>query len=168
VLALRKMGAKAAWRKFPLSFLERPEEASTTMAAYWLWWILAGGLVAAELLSGSFYLLAVGVAFALGGVAAWLGASGEVQLAVAAVLAIAGIFVAHRWRQKHATPAPEVPFDVGQAVEVQAWNDDGTARVAYRGSTWTAQPAAPDTPRAKTMYIVRMRGSTLVIADRRP
>jgi len=138
------------------------------MAAYWVWWILAGGLVAAELLTGTFYLLAVGVAFAVGGVAAWLGASAGVQLAVAAVLAIGGTFVAHRWRDKHAAPAAEVPFDVGQAVVVQAWNPDGSARVAYRGTLWTAQPAAPDTPRATTMYIVAMRGSTLVIADRRP
>ncbi|MDH5287090.1 MAG: NfeD family protein [Betaproteobacteria bacterium] len=138
------------------------------MAAYWVWWILAGGLVAAELLTGTFYLLAVGVAFAVGGVAAWLGASGALQLAVAAVAAIAGTFVAHRWRTRHATPAPEVPFDVGQAVEVQAWNADGSARVAYRGSLWTAELASPDTPRAQTMYIVATRGSTLVVADRRP
>ena len=138
------------------------------MAAYWLWWILAGGLVAAELLTGTFYLLAVGVAFAVGGVAAWLGASGAIQLAVAAVVAIAGTFAAHRWRTRHATPAPEVPFDVGQAVEVQAWNADGSARVAYRGSLWTAELASPGTPRAQTMYIVATRGSTLLVADRRP
>ena len=138
------------------------------MAAYWMWWILAGGLVAAELLTGTFYLLALGVAFALGGVAAWLGASTAIQLAIAAVLAIGGTFAAHRWRTKHAMPSPEVAFDIGQSVEVQAWNPDGSARVAYRGSMWTAQPAAPDTPRATTMYIVAMRGSTLVIADRRP
>ena len=41
------------------------------MAAYWIWWVLAGVVVAAELLIGTFYLLAVGVAFAVGGVAAW-------------------------------------------------------------------------------------------------
>jgi membrane protein implicated in regulation of membrane protease activity len=138
------------------------------MAAYWVWWILAGGLVAAELLTGTFYLLAVGVAFALGGLAAWLGASTGVQLAVAAVLAMAGIFVAHRWSTRHASAPADVPFDVGQAVEVQAWNPDGSARVAYRGSMWTAQLATPDTPQERTMYIVAMRGSTPVIADRRP
>jgi membrane protein implicated in regulation of membrane protease activity len=138
------------------------------MAAYWVWWILAGGLVAAELLTGTFYLLAVGLAFAVGGVAAWLGASGAVQLAVAGVLAIAGTFAAHHWRLKHGTPPPATPFDVGQSVEVQAWNADGSARVAYRGSLWTAELASPVTPRAQTMYIVAMRGSTLVVADRRP
>jgi len=103
------------------------------MAAYWVWWILAGGLVAAELLTGTFYLLAVGVAFAVGGVAAWLGASAGVQLAVAAVLAIGGTFVAHRWRNKHAAPAAEVPFDVGQAVVALQCPDQRTAVARGRG-----------------------------------
>jgi membrane protein implicated in regulation of membrane protease activity len=138
------------------------------MAAHWIWWILAGGLVAAELVTGTFYLLGVGVAFALGGVAAWLGASVEVQLGIAALLSLAATFGAHRWRERRGTPPAQVPFDIGQSVEVQAWNPDGTARVAYRGSTWTAELASPDTPRAQTMTIVGVRGSTLVIADRRP
>jgi hypothetical protein len=33
---------------------------------------------------------------------------------------------------------------------------------------WTAEPATSATPRAGTMYIVDVRGSTLVISDRRP
>ena len=138
------------------------------MAAYWVWWILAGGLVGAELLTGTFYLLAVGLAFFMGGLAAWLGAALGVQLATAGVLAVVGTIVAHRWRLRRGIPATEPPFDVGQSVEVQAWNPDGTARVVYRGSLWTAQLATPDTPRASTMVIVATRGSTLVIADRRP
>lgn len=136
------------------------------MAAYWLWWIFAGVLVGAELVTGTFYLLAVAVAFAVGGLAAWLGASAGVQLAVAGVLAIAGTFVAHRWRVTRAAPPPETAFDVGQTVEVKAWNPDGSARVAYRGSLWTAQPESPDAPRDGVMTIVAVRGSTLVIAAR--
>jgi membrane protein implicated in regulation of membrane protease activity len=42
------------------------------MSAYWMWWIAAAALIAAELLTGTFYLLVVGVAVACGGVAAWL------------------------------------------------------------------------------------------------
>jgi membrane protein implicated in regulation of membrane protease activity len=138
------------------------------MAAYWLWWIFAGLLVAAELFTGTYYLLAVGFAFAVGGLAAWLGVSPELQMAIAGVIALVGTMAAHRWRSTRGTPPPEVPFDVGQSVEVQAWNPDGTARVAYRGSLWTAQLASPDTPRSTSMVIVGMRGSTLVIADRLP
>jgi len=32
---------------------------------YWVWWALAAILVGAELMTGTFYLLAVGVAFAV-------------------------------------------------------------------------------------------------------
>ena len=138
------------------------------MAAYWIWWILAGGLVAAEVVTGTFFLLALGVAFGVGGVAALLGAAFEIQLLIAGILAIAGVFLAHRWRRRQAVVPPEPAFDIGQTVRVQAWNPDGTARVAYRGTLWAAQAASPETPRADTMVIVGMRGSTLVIADRQP
>jgi membrane protein implicated in regulation of membrane protease activity len=138
------------------------------VAAYWIWWIIAGALVVAELVTGTFFLLALGVAFAIGGIAAWLGASFEIQLFAAAVVAVAGTYAAHRWRRTAARPPQEPAFDIGQPVRVQAWNADGTARVSYRGTLWQAEPASPQTPRAETMYIVAMRGSTLVIADRRP
>jgi membrane protein implicated in regulation of membrane protease activity len=138
------------------------------VAAYWIWWVLAGVLAAAELLTGTFYLLAAGVAFAIGGLAAWLGASHAVQLLVAAGAAIVGIFGAHRWRKARAPNAPDMPYDVGQAVQVRGWLPDGTARVNHRGTLWSAVPETPDTPRAETMYVVAIRGSTLVVSDRRP
>jgi len=53
-------------------------------------------------------------------------------------------------------------------VHVLAWNDNGTARVNYRGTQWDAQVESPSSPRAPTMYIVDTRGSTLVIAASRP
>lgn len=138
------------------------------MAAYWIWWILAGALVAAEVATGTFFLLALGIAFTVGGLVAFAGAGFELQLLAASVLSIAGVFLAHRWRQRRTLPPPDRGYDIGQSVRVQAWNPDGTARVAYRGTLWVAETASPDTPRADTMYIAAMRGSTLVISDRRP
>jgi membrane protein implicated in regulation of membrane protease activity len=123
-------------------------------------------LVVAELVTGTFFLLAVGVAFAIGGLAALLGAAFEIQLLVAGVIAIAGVFLAHRWRGRTGQRPQDTPFDIGQTVRVQAWNPDGTARVAYRGTLWQAETAGPDVPRGDTMVIVAVRGSTLVIADR--
>ena len=35
----------------------------TYTTTYWIWWVLAAVLVGAELFTGTFYLLAVGVAF---------------------------------------------------------------------------------------------------------
>jgi len=136
------------------------------MDGYWLWWILAAVTIAAELMLGTFYLLAVGIAFAIGGVAALLGASLEIQLAVAGVLAVILTMIAHRWRLNRVVPQ-DPSHDLGQSVQVLGWRDDGTARVNYRGTQWDAELARAGEDRAETMYIVGMRGSTLLIADRR-
>jgi membrane protein implicated in regulation of membrane protease activity len=138
------------------------------MSVHWIWWIVAAAIIGAELVSGTFYLLAIGIAVALGGVAAWLGAGLAVQFGVAGVLCVALTVAAHRWRLAHASPPPQPSLDVGQAVHVESWNPDGTARVAYRGTTWDAELASPDVPRADTLYIVAMRASVLVLSDRRP
>lgn len=135
---------------------------------YWMWWIVAALLIGAELVTGTFYLLAIGVAAGLGGVAALLGAGEPTQFAVAGVLGVVLTIVAHRWRLAHAEPPPQPPLDVGQAVRVERWNPDGTARVAYRGSDWDAELAAPDVARAETMYIVATRANVLVLSDRKP
>jgi membrane protein implicated in regulation of membrane protease activity len=138
------------------------------MSVHWMWWIAAMLLIGAELLTGTFYLVAIGIAVALGGVAAWLGASVAVQFSVAGVLGVALTILAHRWRIGRASPPQQPGLDIGQSVRVASWNDDGRARVAYRGSTWDAELASPDVPRAETLYIVGTRGSVLVLSDRRP
>jgi membrane protein implicated in regulation of membrane protease activity len=138
------------------------------MSVEWAWWILAAVLVGAELLTGTFYLLAVGMAVAFGGVAAYAGASLPVQFAVAGVLGIILTIVAHRMRLSRGTPPLQPSLDIGQAVRVETWNADGTARVNYRGTSWDAEPITVDVPRAATMYIVATRGSRLVLSDRRP
>jgi len=138
------------------------------MAAHWMWWILGVVLIGAELVTGTFYLLAIGLAFLFGGVVAWLGASTAVQLLVTGTLALAGSFAAHRWRERKGTTPPQPALDVGQPVQVQRWREDGTARVLYRGTQWDAELADADLARERTMYIVGMRGSTLVLAPDRP
>ena len=138
------------------------------MNAYWIWWMLAAVLVGAEMVSGTFYLLAVGVAFAIGGVAAWLGAEVPMQLLTAGALAVVGTVLAHRWRRRR-MDSPGLPdLDVGQSVRVEAWQPDGSARVVYRGTRWNAVPASAHTPHRHTMYIVATRGSTLVLDAERP
>jgi len=138
------------------------------MTDYWLWWVLAALLVGLELVTGTFYLLAVGIAFALGGVVALLGASVPVQLLVGGVLAAIAVMVAHRWRTKQGKPSRQAPLDRGQPVTVEAWNPDGTARVQYRGTQWIAEVANSEVARTDVMYVVDTRGSVLVVSDRRP
>ncbi len=107
-----------------------------------LWWLLAGALVAAELLIGTFYLLML----ALGAVAAAIAAHAGVNLTTQLVLAAAvggGAVVAWHWkrtRQSTEPPAqanPNVSLDIGETVQISAWNADGTAGVQYRGAHWT-------------------------------
>jgi membrane protein implicated in regulation of membrane protease activity len=138
------------------------------MAAYWMWWIVAAALIAAELLIGTFYLLGVGVAVAIGGVAAWIGWSAPSQWFTAGVLGVAAVFALAYWRRTRGEPPVQAALDIGQMVRVQTWGPDRTARVSYRGSIWDAELAAPDTPQSDTMYIAAMRGSVLILSDRRP
>ena len=138
------------------------------MNAYWIWWILATLLIGAELVTNTFYLLAVGIAFMFGGIAAWVGAEMPMQLLTAGVLAVVGTVAANRWRRRRGE-LPNLPgFDVGQSVRVESWQPDGTARVVYRGTRWNGVLAKAETPRRHTMYIVATRGSTLVLDAERP
>jgi membrane protein implicated in regulation of membrane protease activity len=139
------------------------------MSPHWLWWIASAILIGAELITGTFYLLVVGLAVACGGIAAWLGADVPLQWLTAGILGVAGTFVLQWWKRTHFQAVrPQQSLDIGQAVQVQHWKPDGTARVSYRGSTWDAELAGPATERATTMYIAAMRGSTLIVSDRRP
>ena len=137
------------------------------MSSHIIWWIMAAVLVGVELATGTFYLLAVGAAFVIGGLVAWLGFEGWVQFAVATVASVAGVLAAHRWRKSRAQ-TPQMPgLDIGQTVKVVEWRDDGTARVQYRGSHWDAELATPQTPRQESMIIKEMHGSVLVLTASR-
>lgn len=133
------------------------------MSSYILWWITAAVLVGVELATGTFYLLAVGAACLVGGIAAWLGFEGWVQFGVATMASLAGIAAAHRWRKGRGEVPQMQGFDIGQTVKVIEWRENGVARVQYRGSYWDAELATPTTPRHEVMVIKEMRGSLLVL-----
>jgi membrane protein implicated in regulation of membrane protease activity len=138
------------------------------MSTFWIWWIAGAVLIGAELVTGTFYLLAVGIAAAIGGLAAWLGAGLGWQFVIAGALGVVLTIAAHRWRLSRAAPEPDRGLDIGRAVQVQTWNPDGSARVAYRGSSWNAVLESPAVSRTAPLYISATRGSVLVLSDRRP
>src|SRR5947207_8278142 len=74
------------------------------MAHFWIWWILAALLIGLELATGTFYLLAVGIAFGLGGVAVWIGAPLPMQMIIVGALSAIALFVAHYSRKRIAVP----------------------------------------------------------------
>lgn len=136
------------------------------MDAYLVW--LASGfvLVIAELLSGMFFLLVLGVAALAASVAAWFGLGYWLQVSCAAVIAIAGVFWARQ--QRKAMQRPDMALlDVGQAVTLDAWVDrqQGAARVEYRNTLWDAKVVGErDFDRGQVLIIEAVDGSTLKVS----
>lgn len=135
-----------------------------------IWWLLAGAVVVAELVTGTFYLLMM----ALGLVAAALGAHAGLGL-TAQILAgalIGGGAVAawhfNRSQQPKPLPAsgnPDVNLDIGSEVMVGEWLSDGTALVKFRGANWTAVAAQPaDGTQVGLFTITELHGNRLTVS----
>ncbi len=139
------------------------------MADTTLWWLAAGILVAAELVTGTFYLLMLALGLAAGAVAAHLGLGGALQVVAAALIGGGAVLAWHllRRRPQDAAPAsanPDVNLDVGETVHIAAWGPDGTASVKYRGAQWTALPAPGQSAGSSGAHrIVEVRGSQLLV-----
>lgn len=140
---------------------------------YWVWVIAGIALVVAELLSGTFYLLVLGVAAFVAAAVAWFGGAFILQVLVAGIIAVAGVF----WirSRKHALATPDMaPLDVGQPVTLQSWVNqaDRVARVMYRDALWDAvvegEPGRDFGGEAgELFYITAVDGNTLRVAKRR-
>ncbi len=119
----------------------------------------------AEFAIGSFYLLAIGLAFAYPAIADYLGASVEIQIAVlcggALVHALLVMFIRKR---RPASPTSKQPSDIGQRVEVIEWMDESSARVKYRGRNWEADKVRSEMPDAAFGIIHAMHGSRIIIS----
>ena len=138
------------------------------MANSTIWWLIAGGAVVLELLSGTVYLLLLGVGFAAAAIAAHAGGGVVVQLIVAAVVGVAAVAAWYlRQRGQPAEPPTganrNVNLDIGETVQVDAWNADGTATVRYRGAQWTVVPRAGNTPATGAHRVAEVIGNRLVV-----
>lgn len=141
----------------------------------WLLLVVAGFvLVIVELLTGTFYLLAIAAgAFAAAAVAA-MGANVLFQAIAGSVVALAGSVYVHHWHGAHRNKdAGQGNFlDRGQAVVLESWIDEvaGIARVKYRGASWDARivqgPVKP-APGSR-LYIDAQEGNLLVVGPTPP
>ena len=112
-----------------------------------VWWLIAGSLVAAELMTGTFYLLMLATGMAAAAIAAHLGATFTVEVVVAAMVGGGSVVAWRTYKQKMPSAPPaganhDVNLDVGETVHVEAWNPDGTGEVKYRGATMADLPDA--------------------------
>jgi membrane protein implicated in regulation of membrane protease activity len=56
-----------------------------------------------------------------------------------------------------------VNLDVGETIQVDAWQADGTASVQYRGAQWTAVLAEQQSAQAGLHRIAELKGNRLVL-----
>ncbi len=139
------------------------------MEPYVYWFGIAFILLGLELVTGTFYLLVLAVGLAVGGLAALAGLPAATQYVAAAVVGALGVVFLHRWKASRPAPSTATQdLEVGQAVQVVAWREDGTARVRYRGAEWDGELESPDTPREGTFYIREVRGLRLVLTHQKP
>lgn len=140
------------------------------MDQYVIWALVGLGLVIIELLSGTFYLLMLGIAAFGAAIAAYAGAGFPLQVIVAAVVAAAGCWGVHVWRAKHDT-AQMPSIDAGQPASFESWIDEGArlARVRYRGTQWDARiEGTGPVATGAILYVTSTQGSTLAVTMQRP
>jgi membrane protein implicated in regulation of membrane protease activity len=140
------------------------------MHAHFLWLIVGIVLIVAELMTGTFYLLFLGIAALVGAAVAFLGVSLLAQALVAAVVAVAGVVWVQRNRRS-IEAKPMASLDVGQHVSFESWisQPDKVARVQYRDAQWDATVEGDCRGEVgEILYIVAVEGSMLRVAKSRP
>lgn len=137
----------------------------------YLWWVVAGiALIIAELVTGTLYLLVVGLAALAGAAVSYLGYSFWMQAAMAAVVATMGVVFMTRYRATQSA-APGAALDVGQSVVFDSWvsEKDRLARVRYRDALWDARILDGHAPATgHVLYIRQVQGNTLHVSNARP
>ncbi len=134
-----------------------------------LWWLTVGALVAAELATGTFYLLMLALGAAAGAMAASAGLGTQSQITAAAAVgggAVVLWYFARKLRPR-ARPAGsnrDVNLDIGQRIQVPAWDEAGAARVSYRGASWAVRYAGQGAPSPGEHVIVALDGNELRVA----
>jgi membrane protein implicated in regulation of membrane protease activity len=140
----------------------------------WVLWVIVGlVLVIAELVTGTFYLLVLGVGAFASALVSWAGGNALLQALVGGGVAIGGALLVHHWHETHrkADEGRANFLDRGQPVVLEGWANEaaGLARVKYRGASWDARVAAGSKPvPGATLYIDAQEGQLLVVTEAPP
>lgn len=128
-------------------------------------WLVFGVLfISGEIATGSFYLLAIGLAFVYPAIAAYIDASTVMQIAVLGLGTAVHVLIVMLLRKRRPSGTSyNVPDDVGQRVEIIEWVDESSARVSYRGRIWEADKVRAEMPDASHGIIKSVQGSRLII-----
>lgn len=130
------------------------------------WWIASGVLVAAELATGTFYLLMLALGAAAGAIATHAGLGFNAQVLAAAIVGGGAVALWH-WRrggtrpQVQASENRDVNLDIGEQVDVPEWQADGSGYTTYRGARWSVRHAGSGAPQPGRHVIRRIEGNRL-------
>lgn len=128
-------------------------------------WLVFGLIfMFSEFATGTFYLLAIGLAFVYPAIAAYTGASTGMQMAALAAGALAHSVIVMLLRKRGPSAPSNISVDIGQRVEVIEWLDESSARVNYRGQLWEADKVRSEMPDASHGIIQSVQGSRLIIS----
>jgi membrane protein implicated in regulation of membrane protease activity len=142
------------------------------MSDWIVWLAITGIVVVMELFTGTFYLLMIAIGLAAGALAALIGWSIEYQLLSAAIIGAIATVSLHRSRfgARHKVSAsrdPNVNLDIGQALQIAAWDSHSSdiwrARAMYRGALWDIETRSSIEPLPGSFKIVEIRGSLLIV-----
>ncbi len=139
------------------------------METYLVWLAAGFVLVIAELVTGTFFLLVLGIAAFAGSATAWFGLGFWVEALCSSAVAVAGVFWVRKQR-KTMTQTDMASLDVGQAVTLDAWvsREQGAARVKYRNTLWDAEVEGDrELDRGQVLFIHAMDGNTLKVAKKK-
>ena len=129
-----------------------------------LWLTVAGVLVMAELLTGTFYLLMLSLGATAAALTAYADGTLTWQIVTAAIVG-GGAAVLWHLKKPFNNDAQDsnVHLDIGETVTVDTWDAQGHAQVKHRGAQWAAVCAANATPEPGLHRICEMQGNRLVL-----
>ena len=137
-----------------------------------IWLLLGLAQIAVDMLTGTFYLLILGIAAGIGALAAYLGLPFFSQALGAAIAAVAGGILVRRYHDVANASSPKNNAnDIGELVVLESWISETQrhARVRYRGTTWDAEILGNDQVAAGAqLYVVAVEGSRLKVSAARP
>ena len=90
------------------------------------------------------------------------------QLLAVAVVGAGAVVAWYFARKGRPTEPPaeanrDVIMDIGETVQVEAWNPDGTATTRYRGAQWTVFHRPGETPQPGAHRVAEVIGSRLLV-----
>lgn len=131
-----------------------------------IWWLVTGLILVAELSTGSFYLLMLGLGSLVAALSAHAGYSINIQLACAALVGGIGAVVLGQWK-KHVLLAQNTEvsqhLDIGAVVLVEVWSEQKTTQVQHRGANWGALLSPGQVALPGSYRIIDVQGNHLIL-----